>query len=105
MRKSYSCNASCLTDGQDWYTWADWHSSKEFNNNQPGRTCHKDIHINISDKTPHEGTGLDYSTSNGFAGIVEAIIRNDVCQQDGNKNTGSSICDIVDIKDKPEGVK
>jgi len=39
----------------------------------------------------------------GFAGLIENIIRRDICPQDGHHKNGANVCDAVDIKDKPPG--
>lgn len=100
-RKAYACNASCLTNGGRWRTWANWTSSE--NSDGPwNRSCNKSIHFSMSNGGPAYWGG-EKTNNVGFAGLVESIIRRDICPQDGHHKNGANVCDAVDIKDKPPG--
>jgi hypothetical protein len=139
--KAYSCNTSCMTDGEEWYTNTTDGDAISWKNSGGGsqRKCKKKAYFNIVDGVPRSSMSTlleseswtDYvwnaggwfdavikgtetkniesdlnigesqkTNSNGFAGMVEMIIRRKICNQTGSK-TDKNVCDDVGIKDKP----
>jgi len=105
VKTKNSRTASCLFDGADFYTYS--------NNLTTENACTGSHHgaypvgIHISDGKAQDvkpkTMGADMSLSLGFAGVVESIIRRDICKQ--NTWSDVSICDTVNIPDKPDGVQ
>jgi len=50
-----------------------------------------------------EHLGLNVTNNNGFAGMIESIIRREICPQLGYQKTGSNVCDSVGIGHMPVG--
>lgn len=44
---------------------------------------------------------INPTNNNGFAGMIEYIIRTEICPQEGKKKTGSNVCDSVGIGNMP----
>ncbi len=47
---------------------------------------------------------INPTNNNGFAGMIEYIIRREICPQEGNKKTGTNVCDSIGIGNKPSEV-
>ncbi len=120
-RFKYSRTASCLFTG-DWFLTYDDYSVHETtdtdgSDNRSGRVRTR---VKISDGTVESadtfrtllavsGPGLSgggtssFAVNQGFAGFVEAIIRGKICGQ--RTYADVSVCDSVNIPDRPAGVR
>ena len=110
-RKKYSCVASCLFDGKDYYTWADYNTEESGDSGRSSRRCTMPGKVSLTDGqvyTSFNGilgqlNGRVMAINKGFAGFVEFLIRTKICGQ--AKPTDESACDKIGIPDKPENAK
>ncbi len=120
IRHLYSCTVSCLVGGKEIYTYENWISGENNEGGKNRRKCQSMVRygLNASSAADSHYTYFGGVTSDnlinlskipsspgvtfngGFAGMIEAIIRLDVCQQKGGK-TGENKCDLAKISDKP----
>lgn len=94
--------ASCLTDGADFYSYGNGLVTE---NGCSGTGGAKQIATRIRDGASvgaQAGQG-DQTVMLGFAGVIESIIRRDICLQ--SSWSDQSVCDTVNIPDKPDGVQ
>lgn len=108
VRKPYSCAASCLFGGADFYTFNDNTVEESNGSGRSARRCTVRAAVNLVNGGLVSSTGpapvnAKRSANQGFAGFVEYLIRSKVCGQ--SKLNDDNVCDQVQIPDKPANIK
>ena len=106
-RNKKSARASCVFDGGNFYTFNDRATTENDCSGKASRreTSSHIIRIRDSKLVPFTNAfpaKTDETLFLGFGGLVESIIRRDICKQ--SRYTDTSICDTVNIPDQPEGM-
>ena len=106
--KKKAMTSSCLFDGADFYAYtSDGTPAQENDCSGSGRHHADDGYLfRVSDGSVSsigDSIGSDKTLLFGFGGLVEYIIRHNICQQ--NTYSDTSVCDTINIPDKPAGIQ